>query len=483
MLWREVTTGLKLLDHVMKGIERVIEKIIRERISIDDMQFGFMPGRGPTDAIFTLRQLQEKHLATNKKLYFSFVDLEKAFDCVPRKVIWWAMRKLGLEEWIVRLVQAMYNNTRSRVRVNNTYSDEFGVKVGVHQDSVPLLFAIVLKALSHEFRTGTPWELLYADDLVISAETEEGLKMKLNKWKTGMEAKGLRVNMGKTKIMVSGVNLQTLKDSGKYPCSVCRKGVGSNSIYCDGCSHWVHKKCSGVIGSRTLITVVADAKVLLVQLMGDLIMNGSLCKIKKLDVVDSFCYLGDTIGAGGGCDLSVITRIRTAWGKFRELLPILTSRALSYITRGQIYSTYIRTVLLYASECWAPNVNVLLKLQRNDRAMIRWTCNVRLKDHISSDSLLRKLGINNIQTLLRYNRLRWFGHVVRNDGCINSITEFEVDGQRGRGRPKKTWKDTINNDLRHWKLSRADPAYRIEWRKKLRTNIGAVQPVLSELTC
>ena len=50
---------------------------------------------------------------------------------------------------------------------------------------------------------------------------------------------------------------------------------------------------------------------------------------------------------------------------------------------------------------------------------------MRSKDHISSDSLLRKLGINNIQTLLRYNRLRWFGHVVRNDGCINSITEFE----------------------------------------------------------
>ena len=109
-----------------------------------------------------------------------------------------------------------------------------------------------------------------------------------------------------------------------------------------------------------------------------------LMQDKKLDVVDSFCYLGDTIGAGGGCVLSVITRIRSAWGKFRELLPILTSRALSYITRGQIYSMYIRTVLLYASECWAPNVNDLLKLQRNDRAMIRWTCNVCLKDHISS---------------------------------------------------------------------------------------------------
>ena len=296
-----------------------------------------------------------------------------------------------------------------------------------------------------------------------------------------MEAKGLRVNMGKTKIMVSGVNLQTLKDSGEYPCSVCRKGVGSNSIYCAGCSHWVHKKCSGVIGSLKSNPDYhcSRCKGTARPIDGRPRNEWLLMQDKKLDVVDSFCYLGDTIGAGGGCDLSVITRIRSAWGKFRELLPILTSRALSYITRGQMYSTYIRTVLLYASECWAPNVNDLLKLQRNDRAMIRWTCNVRLKDHISSDSLLRKLGINNIQTLLRYNRLHWYGHVVRNDGCINSITEFEVVGQRGRGRPRKTWKDMINNDLRHWKLSRADPANRMEWRKKLRTNIGAVQPTLS----
>ena len=316
---------------------------------------------------------------------------------------------------------------------------------------------------------------------MISAETEEGLKMKLNKWKTEMEAKGLRVNMGKTKIMVSGVNLQTLKDSGKYSCSVCRKGVGSNSIYCAGCSHWVHKECSGVIGSLKSNPDYRCSRRKGTAHTIDWRPHNELLLMqdKKLDVVDSFCYLGDTTGAGGGCDLSVITRIRSAWGKIRELLPILTSRALSYITRGQIYSTYIRTVLLYASECWAPNVNDLLKLQRNDRAMIRWTCNVRLKDHISSDSLLRKLGINNIQTLLRYNRLRWFGHVVRNDGCINSITEFEVVGQCGHGRPKKTWKDTINNDLRHWKLSRADPANRMEWRKKLRTNIGAVQPTLS----
>ena len=102
-------------------------------------------------------------------------------DRVPRDVIWWAMRKLGIDEWLVRLVQSMYKDVRSRVRVGSGYSEEFGVKVGVHQGSVPspLLFIIVLEALSREFRTGCPWELLCADDLMISAESMEELLVKL----------------------------------------------------------------------------------------------------------------------------------------------------------------------------------------------------------------------------------------------------------------------------------------------------------------
>ena len=77
----------------------------------------------------------------------AFVDLEKAFDRVPRKVIWWAQRKLGVDEWIVRLVQGMYSNARSRVRVGEGYSEEFEVKVGIHQGSVlsPLLSSLCWK--------------------------------------------------------------------------------------------------------------------------------------------------------------------------------------------------------------------------------------------------------------------------------------------------------------------------------------------------
>ena len=68
----------------------------------------------------------------------AFVDLEKVFDGVSGKVIWWMLRKLCVEEWIVRLVLGMYVNARSHVRFGEGYSEEFEVKVGVHQGSVCL---------------------------------------------------------------------------------------------------------------------------------------------------------------------------------------------------------------------------------------------------------------------------------------------------------------------------------------------------------
>ena len=113
---------------------------------------------------------------------------------------------------------------------NNITSSE---EVGVHQGSVlsPLLFIIVMEALSRRFDDrGLPWELLYADDLVLLADSEDDLRRKLQRWKNGLEAKGLRVNVGKTKVMRCGVGLQKVVDSRKYPCGVCDKGVDANSI-------------------------------------------------------------------------------------------------------------------------------------------------------------------------------------------------------------------------------------------------------------
>ena len=77
----------------------------------------------------------------------------------------------------------MYENAKSTVNINGTIGDPFPVKV--HQGSV--LFIIVLEALSREFTTGLPWELLYADDLVLIADSIEELEILLERWKSGME--------------------------------------------------------------------------------------------------------------------------------------------------------------------------------------------------------------------------------------------------------------------------------------------------------
>ena len=129
----------------------------------------------------------------HRELWWAFVDLEKAFDRVPRKVVEWAMRKLGVEEWLVRAVMAMYKHDRTRIRsYGGSVSEWFGVNVGVHQGSVlsPLLFIIVMEAVTHSVREGLPWEMLYADDLVLVGKCEEELKEKLRKWNEYLKDKG-----------------------------------------------------------------------------------------------------------------------------------------------------------------------------------------------------------------------------------------------------------------------------------------------------
>ena len=463
--------GLKLLEHAMKVLERIVEKLIRDIVDIDSMQFGFRPGRGTTDAIFILRQIQEKFLAKGKTLYFAFVDLEKAFDRVPRKILWWALRLVGVDEWIVRVIISMYENASSKVRVNDAYSNSVNVNVGVHQGSVlsPLLFIIVLEAISREFRTGCPWEMLYADDLVITDEDPDQLEEMLSIWKRSLESHGLRVNMGKTKVMISGPGLETLKDSGQHPCGVCRKGTGSNSIFCEGCSHWVHHKCSGISGRLT-----EDPNYRCGRCRGTArpidVRPATEFKVgdEVVDVVDNFCYLGDTMCAGGGCSRAITTRVRCAWGKFRELLPLLTSNSISWLRKGQLYGACVRRVMLHASECWAPTKKDVDKINRTDRTMLRWICGVRLSDRIRVETLLNKLYLQPIETALRGGRLRWFGHVSRSPEWINRVTTLSVDGVAPRGRPKKTWHEVVADDMRKWRMVRLDPFEREEWRRELR---------------
>ena len=170
----------------------------------------------------------------------AFVDLEKAFDWVPRKVIWWALRKLGVDEWIVRLVQGMYSNARSRVRVGEGYSEEFEVKVGVHQGSVlsPLLFIIVLEALSWVPLWGPMggplcWWPCY-HSRITGGMCQKALDMERS---NGGERAESKCRRDKDHDLWYGAGSPA--EFRRVPCAVCRTGVGSNSIFCKGCKHWV----------------------------------------------------------------------------------------------------------------------------------------------------------------------------------------------------------------------------------------------------
>jgi len=123
----------------------------------------------------------------------------------------------------------------------------------MHQDSAlsPLLFVIVTEALSREFRVALSRELLYADDLVVTAETEDDLIKRLSEWKDNMENRHMRVNTNKTKVMISGERQKIMQKAARQPCGFCHRGVGSNSIQCTSCQKWVHKKCSDIKDSMS----------------------------------------------------------------------------------------------------------------------------------------------------------------------------------------------------------------------------------------
>ena len=376
----------------------------------------------------------------------------------------------------MRLVQGMYANARSLVRAGEGYIEDFEVKVGVYQGSVlsPLLFIIVLEALSREFHSGVPWEDLYADALVIIAELLEECVRRLLTWKEAMEKKGMRVNAGKTKIMICGMGLDLLQSSGEFPCTVCRTGVGSNSIFCNGCKHWVHKKCSG------LKRLKKDPDYRCTQCQGTARpLDGRPQKEvqvgpDKLHVVASFCYLGDMLSAAGGCELLTTTRVKTAWKKFMVLLPVLSSRHLSFKTPGRVYSSCVRSTMLHASETWPLTKPNLQRLQRTDRAMIRQLCNVRPQDIVTTRSieLLVRLGIEDLDLILKERRLCKYGHVARSSGAVK--TAFDIhDGKHGPGRPKMTWKQLTGRDCREWKLSAINPHDRHTWRSGVRSAMRA----------
>ena len=214
-----------------------------------------MPGRGTVDTVFVLRRLSEKFRAKNKKLFFIFVDLEKAFDLVPREVSCFALRQKSVPKYLVNRVMSLYKGCKTAVLVDGELSSSFSVKVVVYQGSAlsPHFFIMVMDVLTEDLRNGLLIELLYADDIVLFGESLDEVMGKYGRWKNAVEGKGLWVNVNKVKGMqlLFGKKSSVLKVD---PCGVCGEWVSCNSIQCMKCQKWVHRRYSDMPRQANLLS-------------------------------------------------------------------------------------------------------------------------------------------------------------------------------------------------------------------------------------
>ena len=136
-----------------------------------------------------------------------------------------------------------------------------------------------------------------------------------------------------------------------------------------------------------------------------------------------------------------------------------------------MYSSCVRSAMLHASETWPLTKTNLQRLQRNDRAMIRQICSIKPEGvaRVRSSELLAKLQLEDLDLILRERRLRWFGHVAQSSSAIRTAYDMQINGKRGAGRPKQTWKKLC----REWKLTTVNPQERSTWRSGVRSAMRA----------
>jgi len=138
----------------------------------------------------------------------------------------------------------------------------------------------------------------------------------------------------------------------RWPCGVCGRGVGSNSIQCTSCQKWVHKKCSDIKGSMYKVMRSFICRVCSNPVISTGHTSVDIGASVNLEVVDKFCYVGDMLSVDGDADAAMETRIRIGWNKFRQLIPLLTNRDISLIRRGRLYSSCVQSSMLHVSETW-----------------------------------------------------------------------------------------------------------------------------------
>ena len=185
-------------------------------------------------------------------------------------------------EKLVRLVTETYRDVKTVARTAGGVSREFEIKMGLHQVSAlsPLLFTVIIDVLSKHLQAENLWELLFADNLIIMADSEEQLQERLIKWQKSLERFGLKMNAKKTETMIC-----------------CKKG-----------------------GAKMVVWE----------------RNG------ELNQVESFIYLGSMICESEGCEKDVQMRVSASWMKWKEMSTVKNDRRMPMRLKAKVYRTVVR---------------------------------------------------------------------------------------------------------------------------------------------
>ena len=278
------------------------------------------------------------------------------------------------------------------------------------------------------------------------SESLENLRERFRRWRSALEDKGLKVNVGKTKMMVS-VTEGKIVLSKIDPCGICGKRVGSNAMCCTQCTKRIHGRCLKMkkvtcSSARHFVcrrcTDVGDGTKEPVEVLCD-----------KVDTVKGFCYLRDMLNASGGCVSAVTSRVRIGWMKFRECGELLNGRRFSLRMKEMVYRSCVRSAMLYGSETWCLRDSEMSILRRTERAVVRSMCGVKLVNRKKMEELMEMLGLKKtLDRMAKANGVRWYGHVIGrdDDNILKKARVMEVNEKRKRRRPKTTWRRQMEEE-------------------------------------